>query len=229
MNDGLSENSPFTKVQNDVLERLAGVGLSGREFRLLFVIWRKTWGWGKKKDKITLSQFSHLSGIDRRKCHVLLSDLIEKRIIKKSVAVNGNRKIINYSFNNIFSEWRVLPPRGTRKKEKDVPKNGNIMLPSKATKLLPSTAHTKERKKDKESDAGVRVPPEDTDRPPYFWHGVVHLNGRQYIQHAFADDHTSAKDAIKNLFIEKGGLSRRQIEAGIFLVLKAERSSEVTA
>jgi len=135
---------PYTEFPNEALERLAAAGLSGREFRIVLVVARKTWGWDKPKDRISMSQFSRCTGIDRRKCHVILSGLIDQKIIKKTVAVKGDRKILTYSFNDVFAEWKVSPSRGTDPKMKTVPLNGNRVSPLTATVLSPLTAHTKE-------------------------------------------------------------------------------------
>jgi phage replication O-like protein O len=136
----------FTPIPSEALERLAAAGLTGREFRIILVVMRKTWGWSKEKDRIALSQFARYTGIDRRKCHALLTSLAKQKIIKRTVAVKGDRKAIMYSFNDIFAEWKLSPSRGIddkkSEKTKTVPLQGDRLSPSTATKLSPSTAHT---------------------------------------------------------------------------------------
>ncbi len=134
----------FTRIANEALERLSAAGLSGREFRIVFVVLRKTLGWGKVKDKIALSQFSKYTGLERRNCHAVIKELIKKKIIKKSVVANGDRKIITYLFNDVYSEWRVSLPMATREKKKVVVANDDRLSSPVTTKLSPPVTHTKE-------------------------------------------------------------------------------------
>ena len=132
----------FTPVPSETLERLAAAGLTGREFRIILVVWRKTWGWSKEKDRISMSQFARATGIERRNCHVLVSGLIKRKIIKKIVVTNGDKKTINYQFNNIYSEWKPLLPVATKAKRKVVAIRNNDLSPLVTTILSPSITHT---------------------------------------------------------------------------------------
>ena len=77
-------------IANEIADRLCSFRLSGQEWQVLWVILRKTWGWlenknnhdgqKKKSDWISLTQFSEMTGIDRRKCHSLLKKLAAKNI-----------------------------------------------------------------------------------------------------------------------------------------------------
>jgi phage replication O-like protein O len=158
----------FTPVPSQALERLAAAGLSGREFRIIAVIMRKTWGWSKEKDRIPLSQFARLTGIDRRKCHALLISLAAQKIIKRTVAAKGDRKAVTYSFNEIYAEWKLSPSRGTddkkAQKKKTVPPQGDRLSPSTATKLSPSTAHSIE--------TDINLLTESGEEPPGPFEGV---------------------------------------------------------
>jgi len=152
----------FTPVPNDALERLAAAGLTGREFRIILVVMRKTWGWSKERDKIPLSQFARYTGIDRRKCHALLVSLATQKILKRTVAVKGDRKAIMYSFNGIFSEWKLSPSRGIVEKKgeekRTVPLQGDSLSPSTATKLSPSTAHSIDKDRNLSTESGEAPP-----------------------------------------------------------------------
>ena len=72
----LSEASPsentdkdtekFTKVPNEVLEKVMISGLTRRELLIVLAVIRKTCGWHKELDKLSYSQVSKMTGIDRR-------------------------------------------------------------------------------------------------------------------------------------------------------------------
>ena len=149
---------PFTPIPNDALERLAAWGLSGREFRILLVVIRKTWGWSKEKDKIPMSQFARFTGIDRRHCHAILTSLIKQKIINKTVTAYGDRKVISYSFNDVYAEWKLSPSTVTKVKGKVVTIQGDRLSPSTVTVLSPSTAHSIDKERNITKESGGDTP-----------------------------------------------------------------------
>lgn len=121
-------------LANEIVEALAKIRISGEEMQCLWVIFRKTYGWHKKEDCISLSQFFEMTTL--KKPHVCrsLSKLLSKKII--GVTKNGNG-ITSYGFNKDFDSWESLPKKVTLSKMvKGSPKKGKASLP-----LL---GHTKE-------------------------------------------------------------------------------------
>jgi len=123
----------------------------------VWVVLRKTWGWlenvndknspKKKMDRIALSQFAEMTGINRRKCHALLKKLIEKNIILKTVTHIGDGTYINYGFQKDFDLWGPSPIKGTSVPNKGtVPNMDDRVSPILGTRVSPIRAHTKERK-----------------------------------------------------------------------------------
>ncbi len=92
---------------NEIAEVLAKTQLSGYESRVLWVIWRKTWGWHKKEDWISNSQI--VASTELKKSHIsrTLKRLRERNIVTK----NGNK----WSFNKYYSQWLELPKLVTNK------------------------------------------------------------------------------------------------------------------
>jgi len=127
-------------IANEIVEALAHIRLSGEEMQVLWVIFRKTYGWHKKQDAIPLSQFSQMTGLTR--IHVLraINKLLPKKVI--CVTKNGNNQPNAYEFNKDFDEWVVLPKKVT------VTKKGNEVLPKMAIKVLPKKVHSKETAKE---------------------------------------------------------------------------------
>lgn len=139
-------------IANEVADKLCSFRLNGQEWQIVWVILRKTWGWltnpkdknspKKKMDRISLSQFTKLSGINRCRCHKLLKGLIEKQIIKKTVTQKYNTQQISYGFQSDYDKWKVLPKSAT------VTQKCNGVLPKSTTKLLPKNTTTKDILKD---------------------------------------------------------------------------------
>jgi phage replication O-like protein O len=70
----------YTVIANEILEALMRIRLSGEEWKCLLVILRKTYGWNKKEDKISLSQFVLMTGMKKQSVHRALKKLSSKNI-----------------------------------------------------------------------------------------------------------------------------------------------------
>lgn len=79
----------FTPIHNEVLESLAKINLSPYESRVLYVIFRKTYGFinkdrsRKKSDWIAYSQITEISNLDKRHIARALKGLIRKKVISR--------------------------------------------------------------------------------------------------------------------------------------------------
>ena len=105
----------YISIATELVEKLATISIPSTEMRLVWVVWRKTWGWkeGDRKkdwDWIALSQFEKLTTIKRAGVAKGLKSLVVKRLLLKSD--NG------YKFNQNYEQWSVvkrLPPEITIK------------------------------------------------------------------------------------------------------------------
>ena len=102
-------------IANDIVDQLAKMNLSSYEWRVLWAILRKTWGYvvrdqkgrwiydkygqpiKKKMDWVSVSQLQDLTGLDRRNVSRTKLRLLERKIILKS----GNR----LGFNKDYEQW----------------------------------------------------------------------------------------------------------------------------
>jgi phage replication O-like protein O len=80
------------------------------------VILRKTYGWHKKQDRISLSQFSQLTGLKRQNVLRAINNLSSKKII--GVIKNDVSQINIYNINKDFDEWQPLPKKITLSSKK---------------------------------------------------------------------------------------------------------------
>ncbi len=88
----------FTKIANEILEALVKTKLTQSEWRVLFFIIRKTYGWHKKIDRLALSQIALGTGIARQNVFRTLQSLIRKNIVLRP----DNRHI---GFQKDYSKW----------------------------------------------------------------------------------------------------------------------------
>lgn len=92
----------YTRIANEILESMARVKLSPTQYRLLFVIWRYTYGFQRKEHDMSLSFLSEATGCDKRSIQRELKSLEERKIIKQNIKSGSYRKI---SFNKVTDDW----------------------------------------------------------------------------------------------------------------------------
>jgi phage replication O-like protein O len=86
----------YTPIPNELIEKLARAKLNGSEFRCVLVVLRKTLGWGKRFDYISLSQFERMTGILKPNVRRSLKGAIKKKILlEKGKKIGLNLDFIN--------------------------------------------------------------------------------------------------------------------------------------
>ncbi len=97
-------------IANTIMEALAKIRISGEEWQCLCVIFRKTYGWHKKEDWISLSQFNLLT--KQKKPNILRA--IKKLSLKRVVVIkDDNRHKPKYKFNKNYDQWKPLSKKIT--------------------------------------------------------------------------------------------------------------------
>lgn len=118
-----------TDIANEVMEALCKFRIPGELRQVVDVVIRKTWGWHKKEDWISNSQFVEMTGMRKGNVSRSLSKAITHCLVIKSD--NG------YRFNKNYNEW-IPFDRIVIKKATKVIKSDN--------KLLSKVRDTKENK-----------------------------------------------------------------------------------
>lgn len=94
----------FTPIANEILEALAKININGEARQVLDVIIRKTYGFQKKQDKISLSQFVLTTSLKKSAVCRGLNRLKKMNIIIKI----DNENCTIYRFNKNFDTWKSL-------------------------------------------------------------------------------------------------------------------------
>lgn len=94
----------YISIATELVEVLSRTGIPGSEMRLVWVVWRKTWGWKdgdrhKDWDWISISQFEKATGIKHANVVKYTKSLVSKRILVKSEK--------GYKFNQNYDDWGV--------------------------------------------------------------------------------------------------------------------------
>lgn len=99
----------FTRISNELLEALARIRIPGEARQVLDVILRKTYGFGKKEDAISLSQFCGATGILKPNVCASLNHLKKMNLI-----IQKDNAVANvYSINKDYTSWRPLSKKIT--------------------------------------------------------------------------------------------------------------------
>lgn len=97
------DNGNYARIHNAILENLSRCDLTGSEFRCVLFLLRATYGWGKKADTISYSQWAEGTNLQRRSAMRALSKLVDRRIILATE--NGLNRPITWQFNKYFEQW----------------------------------------------------------------------------------------------------------------------------
>jgi phage replication O-like protein O len=106
-------------LANEIVEQFCRYRISGEEWLVLWSIIRKTYGWKKKQDRISLSQLSQMTGMKRQTVLRAINKLSSKKII--GVIKNDDSGINIYSFNKHFDQWEPLSKKITVSSKKIMP------------------------------------------------------------------------------------------------------------
>jgi len=97
----------YTRIVTKILEKLAGIRIPGQAWQVLMVIIRKTYGFQKKTDYISLSQFHELTYLPESNISRAANTLLRMNLIIKKD--KGNKP--TYRFNKDYDTWIPLPKK----------------------------------------------------------------------------------------------------------------------
>lgn len=130
----------YLKLSNEVWEALGRYRISGEEWLVLNCVIRKTYGFNKKSDYISLSQFQEYTGLKRPNVIRSLKKLVAKKLLGSSQ--KDTRDMHLYWFNKLFKEWvpsikKDTTPKGSIKKD-------NKVVAKKIIGVVAKKIHTKD-------------------------------------------------------------------------------------
>jgi len=92
------------KKENDILSALISMRLNGTEYQIILTVIRKTWGWNKKEDWISISQFEKITGKDRSFIIKTIGGLVDKKLLVKKSTLG---KITKLSIQKDITLWDI--------------------------------------------------------------------------------------------------------------------------
>lgn len=182
------EDGEYTRLHNLILEVLAQARFTASEFRVIIFLLRKTYGFGKKEDDLSLSQWEEGTNTDRTQVSRTLADLVEKNVIYRSHSPKPYCH--RYGFNKYVENWDAsiferVESRKTRNLDQEVKENidpvvkENTNLDQGVKEILTKRSNNK-RKDTKEKTLVVPThrkskanPEEPTDGASREWFGAL--------------------------------------------------------
>lgn len=101
----------YVRIATEIQDAFCRTRIPGEERQVLDFIIRKTYGWNKCEDTISLSQFAEMTGLVKQHVARSLKSLLSKKII--TVTKNGDNKPQAFKLNKNYEEWRVSPKKVT--------------------------------------------------------------------------------------------------------------------
>lgn len=153
---GNSNKDNYTPVPNDLLEALCWYkDMTNLQRRIVLYIIRKTYGWNKETDTVSISHMAVEIGATRAKVSIAVNDLAKSNIIKVGDAPNGKpkkMKVLPVSFWDKPVSYREHVPKREQepvsKREQGVFPTGNRNLyPTGNTQKKGNTLIQKKEKK----------------------------------------------------------------------------------
>ena len=129
----------YIRIANEIWDALVAIRISGEARQVLDLIIRKTWGWGKKTDKISLSQLCDATGLKKSSVIKARKKLVKMNIITMTKKVNEITP--SYGIVKDHTKWKPVPKKLTEPKSK-------TRVTKKVNKGVPKKLPTKDNKKD---------------------------------------------------------------------------------
>lgn len=92
----------YTAIANEIMEHLSQTKLTDYQSRILHALWRKTYGFQKKTDVISLSQWSTATNIDTHNVPRTIRELSTRNII---TVKHITPKTVEYQFQKNYELW----------------------------------------------------------------------------------------------------------------------------
>lgn len=150
----------YTRIANELLEAVMAADLTARQLKVVLAVIRKTYGFGKKFDRITNTQIAMMTGIHHT--HVCKA---KNEMIAMNIIVTNGQAI---GVNKVISEWNFEISQVSESLAKTANKTlANLANGYKPTQLnTKETIQKKEKKENTQSSGDDREPVKPEKRKP---------------------------------------------------------------
>lgn len=136
----------FTRIANELLEAVMSADLTARQLKVILAVIRKTYGFGKKLDRITNTQIACMTGIHHTHVCTAKNEMIAMNILIS----NGNQ----IGMNKVVSDWNT----DISQVSETLAKSANKRLAEVANEHSPTQLNTKETIQKKKENTPLPPP-----------------------------------------------------------------------
>jgi phage replication O-like protein O len=122
----------FFRIADEIADALMRTNLSAYQSRILWAIFRKTYGFKKKEDWISNSQMVELTGLRKQHIYRSIRELLDRNLVTK--------RGYFIAFNKDYQQWRELP-KGVTSHESN--QSGLRPYPKGVTKVTKRGTHNR--------------------------------------------------------------------------------------
>ncbi len=96
----------FTRIANELLDAVCRYKFNGAQFRLIMKVWRQTYGYSKKENKLAITYLIEATGLSESAVKKEMKALIDANvlIVTKRQTKIDSRHIM---FNKNYNEWKI--------------------------------------------------------------------------------------------------------------------------
>ncbi|MGO0144920.1 replication protein [Citrobacter freundii] len=141
----------YTRIANELLEAVMAADLTARQLKVVLAVIRKTYGFGKKFDRITNTQIAMMTGIHHT--HVCKA---KNEMIAMNIIVTNGQEI---GVNKVISEWNFEISQVSE----SLAKTANKTLAKLANGYKPTQLNTKETIQKKEKKENTQSSGDDRE------------------------------------------------------------------
>lgn len=161
----------YTRLANALYDELIGADLTKNQSKVAHAICRKTYGFGKKLDRISDSQLAQLTRLPRQKVNKAKNELIAMKVIlREGSQIGPNKNITEWNIEGCHYSGDNVTALVT----KDVTKT--------VTRLSPKQSHTKETTQKKERKENTQSSCDDRSPVKPARRKTVRINYNEYLE-----------------------------------------------
>lgn len=131
----------FTRIANELMMALCRLNISGPEYMIALTVITKTYGWNKKEDQISLSQFQSTTKMTRPRIVRAIRNLVRYGVLGNNAG--NTSKASTYWINKDYEKWCVEGLK-TIENRPIASTSKRTTQPSTHIHTTPSTVHTEE-------------------------------------------------------------------------------------
>lgn len=109
----------YTRIANELLESIASADLTARQLKVLLAITRKTYGFGKKTDRIADEQLAGITGLSRQNVNKAKKELISMNcLLMDGSKIGINKEVSAWNFSKSLQVSNLVSKAETNKVSK---------------------------------------------------------------------------------------------------------------